>query len=78
MKAEDIKNGDSVTWNSQQGRIKGQVVKKVTKNENIKVGQDKTRKVKATSTQPQVVVKSDKTGKQAVHKPESLKKNPKK
>jgi hypothetical protein len=78
MKAEDIKNGDSVTWNSQQGRIKGQVVKKVTKNENIKVGQDKTRKVKATSTQPQVLVKSDKTGKQAVHKPESLKKNPKK
>ena len=78
MKKDAIKKGDSVTWNSQQGPTKGQVVKKVTKNESIKVGQNKDRKVKASVDQPQIVVKSSKTGKQAVHKAESLKKTAKK
>jgi hypothetical protein len=75
---EDIKKGDAVTWNSQQGRIKGQVVKKVTKNENIEVGQGKKRPVKASADQPKIVVKSTQTGKQAVHKTESLTKVPQK
>ena len=75
MKANDVKKGDTVDWNSQQGHIKGQVVKKMTKNDTISVGEGKKRKVKASSAAPQILVKSAKTGKQAIHKPESLKKS---
>ncbi|MBS4162763.1 Uncharacterized protein PRO82_000040 [Candidatus Protochlamydia amoebophila] len=71
---QSIKKGDSVTWNSQQGSIKGKVVKKVVKNETVKVGENKKRQVKASKENPQVIVKSNKTGKQAVHKVESVKK----
>lgn len=78
MKKEDIKKGESVTWNSQQGHTTGKVIKKITKSENVKVGQNKNRKVKASVEQPQVIVRSAKTGKQAVHKPEALSKTSKK
>ncbi|WP_075882913.1 hypervirulence associated TUDOR domain-containing protein [Candidatus Protochlamydia sp. W-9] len=71
---QSIKKGDSVTWNSQQGSITGKVVKKVVKNETVKVGENKKRRVKASNEKPQVIVKSNKTGKQAVHKVESVKK----
>ncbi|KIC72002.1 DUF2945 domain-containing protein [Candidatus Protochlamydia amoebophila] len=71
---QSIKKGDSVTWNSQQGSIKGKVVKKVVKDETVKVGENKKRRVKASNENPQVIVKSNKTGKQAVHKVESVKK----
>ncbi|WP_042281967.1 hypervirulence associated TUDOR domain-containing protein [Candidatus Protochlamydia sp. R18] len=72
--SQSIKKGDSVTWNSQQGSIKGKVAKKVVKNETVKVGENKKRRVKASNENPQVIVKSNKTGKQAVHKVESVKK----
>lgn len=72
---KDVKKGDSVEWNSLSGESKGKVVKKITKNEKVKVGDNKTRDVKATKDNPKVLVKSDKSGKQAVHNPGSVKKS---
>lgn len=74
MKADKIKAGDSVKWESSQGEVKGKVVKKITKSSVEKVGDNKKRPVKSTPQDPKVLVKSDKTNKQAVHKPSALKK----
>lgn len=65
----DLKPGDKVVWKSSQGEIKGEVVKKQTGPMTIK-GHD----VAASKDDPQYVVKSDKTGAKAAHKPEALKK----
>ena len=52
-----------------QGEITGKVTKKVTSETRVK-----GHVAKATKEDPQFVVKSDKTGAKAVHKPASLKK----
>jgi hypothetical protein len=64
-----LKPGDKVVWDSSQGEIKGEVVGKATSPTRIK-----THKVAASPEAPQFIVKSDKTGAKAAHKPESLKK----
>lgn len=64
-----FKKGDKVSWKSSQGRIKGKIVKKLTKNTKIE-----EHKVKASKDDPQYLVTSDKTGAKAAHKPGSLKK----
>lgn len=64
-----LKAGDHVKWNTPQGETKGEVVRKVTST--TKVG---GHEVKASKDDPQYRVKSDKTGKEAVHKPDALKK----
>ena len=63
------KKGDKVKWDAAQGEIQGTVEKVVTGT--IKV---KGHTARASKEAPQVLVKSDKSGKQAVHKPEELKK----
>lgn len=65
-----LKKGDKVEWNSSQGKIKGTVERKVTKSMKIK-----GHEVKASKDDPEYLVKSDKTGAKAAHKPESLKKS---
>lgn len=75
MKANSLKKGDSVSWESPQGSIQGQIIKKITKNETVKVGDNKNRKVKASAVDPKIIVKSSKTGKQAVHTPRSIRKD---
>jgi hypothetical protein len=65
--AQTFKQGDSVRWNTPQGKTTGVVQKKLT-SETHAGG----RKVAASEDHPQYLVKSDKTGKEAVHKPESL------
>lgn len=65
----DIKPGDSVTWNSSQGKITGKVKKKLTRPTKIK-----THKVAASKDNPEFLVVSDKTGAKAAHKPSELKK----
>lgn len=67
--ADELKAGDKVKWESSQGEVKGEVVKKVTRETQVK-----GYKAKASKAAPQYVVKSDKTGAEAVHKPEGLKK----
>lgn len=63
------KQGDTVTWSTTQGETTGTVEKVVTSTTTVK-----GHVAKATKEHPEVLVKSDKSGKQAVHKPEALKK----
>jgi hypothetical protein len=63
------KPGTKVTWNTAQGETHGTVEKTVTKTTKVK-----GHIAKATKEHPEVLVKSDKSGKEAVHKPEQLKK----
>ena len=63
------KAGDKVKWNTAQGETQGTVEKIVTSTTKIK-----GHTAKATKDKPEVLVKSSKSGKPAVHKPEELKK----
>ena len=67
--SKDLKQGDKVTWKSHGSTAKGKVEKKIT-SETEAGG----RKVKASKDEPQYLVKSDKSGGTAVHKPGALKK----
>ena len=66
---KEPKPGDKVAWESSGGRSVGKVVKKLTAPTKIK-----SHKVAASEDDPQFLVRSDKSGKEAAHKPESLKK----
>jgi cell shape-determining protein MreC len=67
--AEEFKQGDKVVWSS-HGRddTPGVVVGKIT-SETTAGG----RKVKASEAEPQYLVRSEKGGGEAVHKPSALK-----
>ncbi|SFB59291.1 Protein of unknown function [Rhizobium sp. NFR07] len=65
----NLKKGDKVTWETSQGKTEGKVVKKQTSDSSIK-----GHKVEASKEDPQIIVESEKSGKRAAHKPESLKK----
>lgn len=67
--AKDFKPGDEVRWGTAQGKTKGKVEKKLTSKTEIK-----GHTAKATEDDPQYLVKSDKTGEKAAHKPGALKK----
>ncbi len=67
--ADKVKPGDKVKWGSSGKEIEGTVEKKATSTTRIK-----GHVAKASKEEPQFVVKSAKTGKEAVHKPEDLKK----
>ncbi|KAA2236028.1 DUF2945 domain-containing protein [Salinarimonas soli] len=64
-----LKSGDKVAWDSSGGHSVGHVVKKQTTPTKIK-----GHKVAASKDDPQYIVKSDKSGKQAAHKATELKK----
>jgi len=61
--------GDSVEWNTAQGKTTGKVVQKLTARTHVK-----GHTVDASEDDPQYLVESEKTGKQAAHKPKSLSK----
>lgn len=67
--AKELKSGDQVVWNSPQGEIHGTVEEKVTSTEHVK-----GHVAKATKADPQFKVRSDKTGAEAIHKPDQLRK----
>lgn len=67
--ADEFKKGDKVEWDSAGGHSVGTVVEKVTSDEKIK-----GHTAKASKEEPQYRVESDKSGKEAIHKPEELKK----
>ena len=67
--ADEFKKGDKVEWDYSGNKVEGEVVEKITKDTEIKGHQ-----VRASQDEPQYRVKSDETGKDAIHKPESLKK----
>jgi len=66
---KELKKGDKVEWGTSQGKTQGTVVEKQTTKTHIK-----KHKVAATKDNPQYIVKSDKSGKEAAHKPNELKK----
>jgi plastocyanin len=68
MATKDFKAGDKVSWNSTQGKVTGTVKKKLTAPTDIK-----THHVAASPDDPQWLVESDGSGKEAAHKPEALK-----
>ena len=65
---ENFKKGDDVTWKSHGQNVHGTVEQKIT--ERTEAG---GRTVDASKDDPQYKVKSDKTGREAVHKPGALK-----
>lgn len=67
---KSLKKGDKVSWNTSQGKTHGTVVKKQTSDTHIK-----GHKVSASKDDPQFIVKSDKSGDEAAHKPGSLTKS---
>ena len=69
MATKTLKTGDKVKWGTSQGETHGTVVKKETKTAKVK-----GHTAKASKEEPQYRVKSDKSGKEAIHKPEELKK----
>jgi hypothetical protein len=63
----ELEKGDEVTWKSHGGEAEGKVVRKIT-TETDAGG----RHVKASKDDPQYLVRSDKSGGEAVHKPGAL------
>jgi hypothetical protein len=70
MAEKTLKKGDHVSWDASQGKVEGEVVRKVTSTAKVK-----GHTAKASKEEPQYEVKSDKTGTKAIHKPEELKKS---
>ena len=67
--SQEFKPGDKVVWSSHgQDDTPGEVVRKITTD--TEVG---GRKVRASEDEPQYLVRSDKSGGEAVHKPSALK-----
>lgn len=68
-KGKQFDNGDHVSWNSRGKTVTGEVTKKIMERAEVA-----GRTVDASKDEPQYEVKSDKSGRRAVHKPESLRK----
>ena len=69
---EKLKTDDKVEWETSQGKTSGTVKKKVTKPADIK-----GHHVAASADNPEYLVESEKSGKEAAHKQTALKKKKK-
>ena len=67
MPEEKLSKGDHVEWKSHGGTAEGTVEKKIT-DDTEAAG----RTVRASDDDPQYLVKSEKSGGEAVHKPDAL------
>jgi Hypervirulence associated proteins TUDOR domain len=67
MAAKSFKQGDKVFWETSQGRTHGKVKRKLTSDVQIK-----GTKITASEDDPRYLVVSDKSGEEAAHKPEAL------
>jgi hypothetical protein len=65
----EFTEGDHVTWKSHGGTAEGEVLEKITKDTEAA-----GRTVRASQDDPQYRVRSEKSGGDAVHRPEALKK----
>jgi hypothetical protein len=64
-----LNKGDKVSWKTPQGETHGTVEAKVTGTAHVK-----GHTAKASKAEPEYRVRSDKSGKEAIHKPDQLKK----
>lgn len=69
MTEKKLHKGDEVTWSSHGATAEGEVVEEITKDTEAA-----GRTVRASKDDPQYRVRSDKSGKDAVHKPDALRK----
>ena len=69
---KEFSKGDKVEWSSHGGEAVGEVEKKITSRTEAA-----GRTVAASEDEPQYLVKSDKSGGEAVHKPDALRKKKK-
>ncbi|MBB5959695.1 hypothetical protein FHS29_006316 [Saccharothrix tamanrassetensis] len=67
MGEEKFHKGDKVTWSSHGQTVHGEVVEEITEDTEAA-----GRQVRASEDDPQYRVRSDKSGKDAVHKPTAL------
>ncbi|OBI83992.1 DUF2945 domain-containing protein [Mycobacterium asiaticum] len=72
MTEQKFSKGDSVEWQSHGNTVQGKVERKITSDTEAA-----GRTVRASKDEPQYQVRSDKTGKDAVHKPSALKRSDK-
>ena len=63
----EFKKGDRVKWSSHGGEAVGEVERKITSD--TEAG---GRRVRASKDEPQYLVRSEKSGGTAVHKPDAL------
>ena len=68
--SDDLSKGDHVSWTSHGTKVEGTVERKVTSDTEAS-----GRTVRASKDDPQYEVKSEKSGRTAVHKPGALKKD---
>jgi hypothetical protein len=68
--ADELKKGDHVTWKSHGGEAEGEVEEEITSD--TEAG---GRTVRASKDDPQYLVRSEKSGGDAVHKPSALHKD---
>lgn len=66
---KELVPGDTVEWETSQGETEGTIKRKLTEPTDIK-----GHHVAASKDNPEYLVESDKTGKEAAHRPGSLKK----
>jgi hypothetical protein len=67
--AQDFDQGDKVEWNTPQGKTRGTVKKTLTSDTEVG-GQ----KITASVNDPRYLVESEKSGKEAAHRPDALSK----
>ena len=67
--ATDFKRGDHVEWNSEAGRVRGTIQRKVAREITFK-----GYRRHASKEEPQYIIKADKTDHPAIHKGSALKK----
>ncbi len=65
--AKTFKRGDHVSWNSEAGRVRGTIIKKVVSDVRVKGYVHH-----ATKAEPQYFIQSDKTDHVAIHKGSAL------
>ncbi|WP_098957629.1 DUF2945 domain-containing protein [Pseudonocardia sp. N23] len=64
---QEFRKGDKVRWKSHGGTAEGEVVRKITSDTGAG-----GRTVRASEEEPQYLVRSRKSGGEAVHKPDAL------
>jgi hypothetical protein len=67
MTTKSFRAGDRVAWSSHGGEAVGEVIRRITSD-----GEVAGRTVRASKDDPQYLVRSDKSGGEAVHRPDAL------
>ena len=67
---KDVSKGDEVSWKTHGTTTHGKVEEKITSDTEAA-----GRTVRASDDDPQYLVRSDKSGREAVHKPQALHKD---